>query len=126
MKTSRIHAALCLILPVLCAGCGHARLAGRALLPAATFSPGPTCGTLLGPGPINGQAVPFADAQPVQGFSAVIQGPEGSYLVMSDNGFGSLENSSDYVLRVYTIRPDYRTRSGGTGAIEVEGFFELS
>jgi glycerophosphoryl diester phosphodiesterase len=125
MKLFRVKAALCLSLAALCAGCGHVWLAGRAVLPAATFRPGPTCGSCLGPGPISGQAVPFVDTQPVQGFSAVIEGPQGTYLVMSDNGFGSLENSSDYVLSVYTIRPDFKTASGGAGTIAVEGVVEL-
>ena len=35
------------------------RLIGRAVLPAASFAPGPTSGTLLGDEPINGQDVPL-------------------------------------------------------------------
>ena len=38
----------------------------RAVLPADTTAPGPESGAALGPGPINGFAVPFA-TQPVQG-----------------------------------------------------------
>jgi len=45
---------------------------------------------------------------------------------MSDNGFGKLENSTDYHLRVYTLRPDFKTAQGGSGQITVEGFFELT
>src|SRR5262245_28000149 len=36
-----------------------ARRAGRAVLDAATFSPGPTSGAQLGGAPINGQAAPY-------------------------------------------------------------------
>jgi glycerophosphoryl diester phosphodiesterase len=101
------------------------RLVGRAVLDAATFSPGPTSGAQLGGAPINGQAVPFLDKQPVQGFSAVLDNGRGTFLVMSDNGFGNLENSADYHLRVYTIRPNFKTRTGGVGNISVVSFIEL-
>lgn len=100
-------------------------LIGRAVLPAATFAEGPTSGQQIGTGSINGQPVPFLNKQPVQGFSAVHNNGDGSFLVMSDNGFGSLENSLDYHLRVYRIRPDFRSKDGGSGGIQVEGFFEL-
>src|SRR5262245_33948868 len=100
-------------------------LVGRAVLDAATFSPGPTSGAQLGGAPINGQPVPFIDKQPVQGFSAVLENGHGTYLVMSDNGFGNMENSADYHLRVYTIRPNFKTRFGGAGNISVLSFIEL-
>src|SRR5215510_11002495 len=87
------------------------KLDGRAVLPAATFSPGPTSGRQLGSAPINGQAVPFVNKQPVQGFSAVLDNGHGTYLVMSDNGFGNIENSADYHLRFHTIRPNFKTKS---------------
>ena len=119
-----IAASLCVVTaasPVLASD----TLIGRAVLPAATFAEGPTAGRQLGANPINGQAVPFVNKQPVQGFSAVHHNGEGTFLVMSDNGFGSLENSSDYNLRVYRIRPDFETRKGGSGTIKVEGFIEL-
>ncbi|MGH7963641.1 MAG: esterase-like activity of phytase family protein, partial [Candidatus Binatia bacterium] len=67
-------------------------LVGRAVLPATTFARGPIAGTLLGSEPINGQQVPFRKGQPVQGFSAVLDNGDGTFLAMSDNGFGSLEN----------------------------------
>ena len=101
------------------------QLVGRAVLDAATFSPGPTSGAQLGGAPINGQPVPFLDKQPVQGFSAVLENGHGTYLVMCDNGFGALENSADFNLRVYTIRPNFKTRFGGAGNISVLSFIEL-
>jgi glycerophosphoryl diester phosphodiesterase len=103
-----------------------ATLVKRAVLPATTFADGPTSGTQIGKGAINGVSVPFVKQQPVQGFSAVLAQNDGSFLVMSDNGFGTLANSADYHLRVYTIRPNFKTKQGGTGQISVIGFMELS
>jgi glycerophosphoryl diester phosphodiesterase len=107
------------------AGPSNARLIARAVLAAATFAPGPTSGTLLGGAAVNGAAVPFTDKQPVQGFSAALDNHDGSFDVMCDNGFGSLENSADFNLRVYRIRPRFESRFGGPGTIAVERFFEL-
>ena len=100
-------------------------LVGRAVLPADTFAPGPTSGQFIGEGPINGVLPPFIGEQPVQGFSAVLKKDDGTFYVMSDNGFGSKENSRDYNLRVYTIKPEFERSAGGAGTISVEGFFEL-
>ena len=61
---------------------------------------------------------PYLNRQPVQGFSAVLNGPTAdSFYVMPDNGFGSRSNLADAVLRVYAVRPDFRTSSGGAGTI---------
>jgi glycerophosphoryl diester phosphodiesterase len=62
-----------------------ASLVGRAVLPAATFSPGPTSGRQI-VGPVNGIQVPFLNQQPVQGFSAIADLGDGTFLAMSDNG----------------------------------------
>lgn len=99
-------------------------LSGRAVLPAATFADGPVSGQYLGGTAFNGQTAPFA-RQPVQGFSAVLPAGNGSYFVMADNGYGSLENSADFNLRVYTLTPSFKTASGGSGAVNVNSFFEL-
>ncbi|MES2682949.1 MAG: esterase-like activity of phytase family protein [Pseudomonadota bacterium] len=99
-------------------------LAGRAVLPAATFADGPKSGQYLGGISFNGQAAPFA-RQPVQGFSAVLPAGNGSYFVMADNGYGSLENSADFNLRVYTLTPNFKTASGGNGDVSIGSFFEL-
>lgn len=93
------------------------------MLPAATFSPGPTSGQYITPA--NGVTPPFRNRQPVQGFSAIAKDGPGAYLVMSDNGFGSIENSADYNLRVYRIRPRFETPFGGSGDITVLDHFEL-
>ena len=34
---------------------------------------------------------------------------------MTDNGFGGQTNSADTLLRLYSVRPDFRTASGGSG-----------
>ncbi len=102
------------------------KLTGRAVLPAATFASGPTSGKYIGEGPINGQEVPFINKQPVQGVSALIHNGDGTYMALSDNGFGGIENSADYHLRIYHIRPELKPRTKGTGEIEVLGFIELS
>ena len=100
-------------------------LAGRALLPAATFAEGPTSGTQLGSANLNGQVAPFHASQPVQGFSGIVDNKDGTFLVTLDNGFGSLENSADSLLRVYRIRPHFKTAGGGTGVIEVLDWITL-
>jgi glycerophosphoryl diester phosphodiesterase len=101
------------------------KLEARAVLPADTFAPGPTSGRQLGAAAINGVVPPFLNRQPVQGFSAVLNNYDGTYLVMCDNGYGNLENSYDFELRVYRIRPDFRTKSGGSGQIQLLSSFGL-
>lgn len=101
-----------------------ATLIGYAELPADTFTPGPTSGQLIKAS--NQRQPPFIDKQPVQGFSALIKGEDGAYIVLSDNGFGARNNSSDYLLSIYHIQPDFRTTAGGTGSIKVERIINLS
>ena len=85
-----------------------AELLDRAVLPANTFSPGPTSGQYASGA--NGNVLPLINKQPVQGFSAVLRGPvKGTYLVMSDNGFGSKANSPDALLRVDAVKPNFET-----------------
>ena len=97
-------------------------LSGWALLPANTFSDGPTSGQFAGAG-AGGNALPLVNQQPVQGFSAVLNGPlAGTYLVMPDNGFGTQANSGDTLLRMYGVRPDFRTASGGSGTVSAVDF----
>ncbi|WP_378173261.1 esterase-like activity of phytase family protein [Aquimarina sp. SS2-1] len=102
-------------------------LFSRAVLEAASFSEGPTSGLFIGDGPINAQEFPFENKQPVQGFSAVLNNFDGTFTTMSDNGFGSIENSADYNLRLYKIKPRFETFFGrGEGDIKVLGNIELS
>lgn len=107
-------------------GQAQATLAGRAVLPAATFRPAAQSGQFIGASPINFQPVPFTNSQPVQGFSATLANGDGTYLVMSDNGYGSLENSADYHLTVYRMAMDFKSAAGGAGNMQLQGQFELS
>lgn len=43
----------------------------------------------------------------------------------SDDGFGAMENSSGYHLRVYKIRLNFETAHRGSGKIHIESFIEL-
>ncbi|MFI5551374.1 esterase-like activity of phytase family protein [Streptomyces sp. NPDC051738] len=100
---------------------GRATLTGFAALPAETFVPGSEpSGSAIGAGPFNGIAAPFAH-QPVQGFSGVVNRPDGTFDVLSDNGYGTKANSADFLLRVHRIKPDTRS-----GKVTVLGGFSLS
>lgn len=115
--------------PALASGGEHGHddavtLLGRAVLPALTFAPGGPSGSLLGTAPINGVMPPFA-GQPVQGVSAVLDAGWGWYWAMPDNGFGAKENSADFLLRVYKVRPDFETRRGGSGTVQVGQIVQL-
>ncbi len=103
-----------------------ATLTGRAVLPAVTFAPGPSSGRLIGPGPFNGIIPPFPDRQPIQGFSGALDRGDGTFEVMADNGFGAKDNSADFHLRIYTVRPDFVTASGGSAHVTVEHFVKLT
>jgi hypothetical protein len=96
-------------------------LTAWALMPANTFAEGPTSGQFAGTGN-GGNALPLIDKQPVQGVSGVLNGPtRTTFYVMPDNGFGAKTNSADALLRVYAIKPNFKTWDGsgviGTGTI---------
>ncbi|MDR7274304.1 esterase-like activity of phytase family protein [Catenuloplanes atrovinosus] len=96
-------------------------LTGWAALPPETFVPGSRpSGAALGDTLINGIPVPFPQ-QPVQGFSGGLHNKDGTYDVLSDNGFGTRANSADFLLRVHRIAPDV-----ATGTIDVVGGFYLT
>jgi hypothetical protein len=44
---------------------------------------------------------------------------------MPDNGYGAKGNSGDFLLRLYKIRPDFKTADGGSGTVNVLGFAQL-
>ena len=100
------------------------KLTGFASLPADTFAEGPPAGADIS---ANGRTGPF-EGQPVQGFSGVqfAPGNDGSYWFLSDNGFGSKDNSADYLLRIYQLKPDFKKENEGNGTVEVEKFIQLS
>ena len=118
-------AALLATAPPAAAEPGGATLVRRAVLPAATFAGGPSSGHYIGTGPIGGQSVPFAH-QPVQGFSGLlpVRGAAGDYWALPDNGYGAEENSADFQLRIYRIRPDLR--GSRTNGVAVLGHVDLA
>jgi glycerophosphoryl diester phosphodiesterase len=107
---------------MLCVGCAQdpaptepalATLTGRAVLPADTFKGGPAVGGAMEP-EINGRKLPFRTT-PVQGFSSLIVLADAEYLVLQDNGFGTMANSPLYPLRWYrlSVELDAPPRKGG-------------
>ncbi|CAL8981888.1 hypothetical protein RHODGE_RHODGE_01877 [Rhodoplanes serenus] len=105
-------------------------LAGHASFPAATFVDAPAdapadlkmsgkfttgkrvdaAGTVMGKsnGRPTGLALPF-EGQPVQGQSGIKVMPDGSFLVLTDNGFGSKANSPDAMLFFHRFKIDWAT-----------------
>lgn len=106
-------------------GLGQNKLVGRAVLPAKTYSPGPASGKYIAQGLTNGQTAPFP-GQPVQGISALLDNHDGSFMAMPDNGYGSIETSADFYLRVYRLKPTFKKATGGSGALEMVNFIELN
>lgn len=93
-----------------------------AKLKVDTYAQGPNSGAYVKGA--NGIYPPFI-GQPVQGFSAALKNADGTYMAMSDNGFGSQDNSADYLLRIYHITPDFRSKDQGTGEVKVHSFIQL-
>ncbi len=97
-------------------------LVARAIIPADAYQPGPPSGAAVAP--VNGVTPPFP-GQPIPGFSAVLSAGHGEYWGMPDNGYGAKGNSADFLLRLYRIRPDFKTARGGSGAVDVQRFLQL-
>jgi glycerophosphoryl diester phosphodiesterase len=124
VKFVRVAVASVAVLTIVTQGASAAppgpTLVGRAVLPVATYAPGPRSGAFFAGQTINGISFP-TPSQPVEGFSAVVSGRRpGEYLAMADNGFGTKANSFDFLLRAYFVRPDFKTAKGGTGAVHVD------
>ena len=84
-------------------------LIGRAILPAATFAPGPPSGRYRD-ATVRADSAPYA-SQPVQGISSIKPGPQpNTWWALSDNGFGTKWNSSDYRLALYLFRASSGSR----------------
>ncbi|MBB6345620.1 esterase-like activity of phytase family protein [Nonomuraea muscovyensis] len=106
-------------------GYGRATLTGFAALPAETYVPdSEPSGAHLGTNPVNGVTPPFP-GQPVQGFSGIVRRHDGTFDVLSDNGYGAKGNSADFLLRVHRIKPDFGKRTvavlGGFGLSDPRG-----
>jgi hypothetical protein len=126
MRSSRLAAGVVLLLALpISPAAAHASstpvLTGFAALPALTFVPGSEpSGAALGTAPVNGVAAPWDD-QPVQGFSGVLRNGDGTYDVLSDNGYGTKANSADFLLRIQHLGP-----VPATGRIDVLGGITLT
>ncbi|KOR16512.1 phytase esterase [Acinetobacter sp. C15] len=97
-------------------------LVAFAKLPVDTYASGPDSGKAVKGA--NGIYPPFK-GQPVQGFSAALKNKDGSYMVMADNGFGTQDNSADFLLRIYKLSPDFKTKNQGSGTVTVQSFIQL-
>jgi glycerophosphoryl diester phosphodiesterase len=86
-----------------------AELSGFAVLPAATFGPGPPSGQYGDDG--RRAPRPRFQAQPVQGLSSIQPGPApGTWWGLSDNGYALRWNSFDFrlVIHLFDARPERR------------------
>jgi glycerophosphoryl diester phosphodiesterase len=89
-------------------------LDARAILPADASWPAPF------PGVPNTDPAPApGSTQPVGGFSALLDAGNGNFWAMPDNGFGSKANSRSFLLRVYKVRPQFKTERGGSGKVTI-------
>lgn len=116
-------------LPTAAADMKPAVLAGHAVLPAKTATTPPAdapealtiSGKFTTPrDPARITAAPSADqplpmaGQPVQGFSGIKALGDGTYLVLTDNGFGGKPNSEDAMLMFHVVKPDF-----AAGTVEI-------
>ncbi len=100
-----------------------ATLTGHAVLPAETLIPAPADAPAamkvsgkytaktparLTSAPTDGSALPF-NGQPLQGFSGIKTLGDGTYLVLTDNGFGAKANSPDAMLMFHHVKPDFES-----------------
>ncbi|MGA7954359.1 MAG: esterase-like activity of phytase family protein [Gloeobacterales cyanobacterium] len=100
----------------------NVKLQGFAQLPADTFAAGPDAGNDIS---ANGRTGPFM-GQPVQGFSGVQSAGQNAYWFLADNGFGTKDNSADFLLRLYRLEPNFQGQPNGDGSVKVLDFIQLS
>lgn len=99
----------------------NVRLEARAILPADAAFPAPFAGV------INTDPAPAPNAtQPVGGFSALLDAGNGDFWAMPDNGFGNKANSRSFILRLYKVKPNWRTEWSGKGTVNVKSAITLS
>lgn len=100
-------------------------LIGLVVMPPDAFRGGPPAGQFDGEG--RRTAAPRFDSQPVQGVSSIKPGPTaGAWWALSDNGFGSKWNSSDYLLSIYLFDVRPRTQLGTDSRTALQAVIELS
>jgi hypothetical protein len=100
-------------------------LIGMVVMPADGFRGGPPAGQFDNEG--HRAATPRFDAQPVQGLSSIKPAEtQGAWWALSDNGFGSKWNSSDYRLCIYLFDVRPRTQSGPDSRAALQAVIELS
>jgi glycerophosphoryl diester phosphodiesterase len=100
-------------------------LLGMVVMPADGFRGGPPAGQFDNEG--HRAATPRFDAQPVQGISSIKPGEtQGAWWALSDNGFGSKWNSSDYQLCIYLFDVRPRTQTGTDSRAALQAVVELS
>lgn len=95
------------------------RLTGWASQSSTLRTPGPVSGNFVTPN--LGVVPPFADGQPIPGWSGLLDNGDGTFTALPDNGYGSKANSSDYIIGIYTTLPTLKTVADGTnvpGSIE--------
>ncbi len=97
-------------------------LVGFASLPADTYGDGPTSGEEIS---ANGRTGPFP-GQPIQGFSGVQFANSNSFYFLSDNGYGSKDNSEDFLLRINRLDPNFKGTENGDGTVKVLDYIQLS
>ncbi len=100
----------------------NVELIGFSSLAADTFTPQPISGVGISR---NGRTGPFS-GQPIQGFSGIQFANDNSFYFLSDNGYGSKQNSADYLLRIYEVDPSFVGIENGDGSVAVLGYIQLS
>jgi hypothetical protein len=103
------------------AGAAEPKLEARAILPADASFPAPFAGV------VNTDPAPAPNStQPVGGFSALLDAGNGDFYAMPDNGFGSKANSRSFILRLYKVRPRWKTEWSGKGDVKILDAITLS
>ena len=119
----RLLAATAALTALLAAGANAAepKLEARAILPADATFPAPFGGI------VNTDPAPAPGAtQPVGGFSALLDAGNGDFYAMPDNGFGAKANSRSFILRLYKVRPKWKTEWSGKGEVRILDAITLS
>lgn len=101
-------------------------LIGWAALPAGTLADGPQAGQKLKGPTTNGLKTPFG-SQPVGNIVSIIPGDfANSWLVLSDSNFDNANNSSDYLMRIYTVEVSWHDANGGDGSAAIVDWLNLT